>query len=59
MAVNGPVAFNIVSAGEDKNDGWLAAGGALYRVDLKTGKATMAGKIEGLSGTLTDIAWID
>jgi Domain of unknown function (DUF4394) len=59
MAVSGPVAFNIVSAGEDKNDGWLAAGGALYRVDLKTGKATMAGKVEGLSGTLTDIAWID
>jgi Domain of unknown function (DUF4394) len=59
MAVSGPVAFNIVSTGEDKNDGWLAAGGALYRVDLKTGKATMAGKIEGLSGTLTDIAWID
>ena len=25
-------------------------GGALYSVDLKTGKATMAGKIEGLSG---------
>ena len=34
-------------------------GGALYSVDLKTGKATMVGKIEGLSGTLTDIAWID
>jgi hypothetical protein len=59
MAVNGPVAFNIVAMGEDRNDGWLAAGGALYKVDLKTGKATMAGKIEGLSGTLTDIAWID
>jgi len=59
MTVNGPVAFNIVSTGEDKNDGWLVAGGALYMVDLKTGKATMAGKIEGLSGTLTDIAWID
>ena len=25
-------------------------GGALYSVDLKTGKATMVGKIEGLSG---------
>ena len=59
MTVNGPVAFNIVAIGEDQNDGWLVAGGALYSVDLKTGKATMAGKIEGLSGTLTDIAWID
>ena len=59
MPVSGPVAFNIVALGEDKNDAWLVAGGALYSVDLKTGKATMAGKIEGLSGTLTDIAWID
>jgi hypothetical protein len=59
MAVNGPVTFNIVSVGEDKNDGWLTAGGALYKVDLKTGKATMVGKIEGLSGALTDIGWID
>jgi hypothetical protein len=59
MAVSGPVAFNIVAVGGDRNDAWLAAGGALYSVDLKTGKATMAGRIEGLSGTLTDIAWVD
>jgi hypothetical protein len=59
IAVSGPVAFNIVALGEERNDAWLAAGGALYLVDLKTGKATMAGKIEGLSGTLTDIAWMD
>jgi Domain of unknown function (DUF4394) len=59
MAVNGAVAFNIVATAEDKNDAWLAAGGALYSVDLKTGKAMMVGKIEGLSGTLTDIAWLD
>ncbi len=50
MAVSGPVAFNIVSTGEDKNAAWLVAGGSLYSVDLKTGKATMAGKIEGLNG---------
>lgn len=59
MPVSGPVAFNIVSLGEDRNDGWLVAGGALYAVDLKTGKATMAGKIEGLGGKLGDIAWVD
>src|SRR3989442_5275545 len=59
MTVSGPVAFNIVSTGEDKNDGWLVAGGARYSVDLKTGKAAMVGKIEGLSGNLVDIAWID
>jgi hypothetical protein len=59
VAVNGPVAFNIVATGADQNAGWLAMGGALYSVDLKSGKATMAGKIAGLDGTLTDIAWMD
>jgi hypothetical protein len=57
MAVQAPVAFNIVASGMDKNEAWLVSGGSLYSVDLKSGKATMAGKIEGLKGTLTDIAW--
>jgi hypothetical protein len=59
MTINGPVAFNIVASGEDKNDAWLANGGALFSVDLKTGKATMVGKFQGLTGNLGDIAWID
>jgi hypothetical protein len=59
IPVNGPIAFNIVSAQPDKNDAWLATGGALYSIDLKTGKATMASKIQGLTGSLTDIAWLD
>ena len=59
MAVSGPVAFNIVSTGQDKNDAWLMAGDTLYSVDLKTGKATAAGKVEGVTGTVTDIAWVD
>ena len=59
IPVNGPIAFNIVASQPDKNDAWLATAGALYSVDLKTGKATMAGKIEGLAGTLSDIAWLD
>jgi len=58
ITVNGAAAFNIVAEGEN-NNGWLASGGNLYAVDLKTGKATMAGKIEGLPGKLSDIAWID
>lgn len=58
MTVSGPVAFNVVAEGE-ANKAWLVTGGALYAVDLTSGKATMAGKIEGLKGTLTDIAWID
>lgn len=58
VTVSGPVAFNIVTHGES-NSAWLATGGALYAVDLKSGKAAMAGTIEGLPGQLTDIAWID
>jgi len=58
MSVNGAVAFNIVTVGE-RNDAWLVTGGSLYAVDLKTGKATMAGRIEGLSGKLNDMAWMD
>ena len=38
---------------------WLVTGGTLYSVDLKTGKATAAGKLEGVKGKLTDIAWVD
>jgi hypothetical protein len=59
VPITGAVAFNIVNSGEDRNDAWLAYDGALFSVDLKSGKASMAGKIEGLSGTLTDIAWLD
>src|SRR5215510_256072 len=58
ITLQGPVAFNIVSAGE-RNDAWLATGGNLYSVDLKSGKASMAGRIEGLPGKLTDMAWMD
>jgi hypothetical protein len=58
IKLDGPVAFNIVVKGED-NAAWLVTGGTLYSVDLKTGKATAAGKIEGLTGKLSDIAWID
>jgi hypothetical protein len=49
------VAFDIV-AGEEMNAGWLMAGDVLYRVDLATGKATLVGKIAGMSGTVRDIA---
>lgn len=54
--VQGPVAFNIVAKGEGQNDAWLAHAGTLYKVDLKTGKATPAGKIPA---GVTDIAYMD
>ena len=52
-------AGDIVSTGEDKNEGWLVAGGVPNSVARKTGKAAMVGKIEGLGGNLGGIAWID
>ena len=58
QGLDGAVAFNIVTKGED-NAAWLVTGGTLYAVDLKSGKATAAGKLEGVTGRLTDIAWID
>jgi hypothetical protein len=59
VAVSGPAAFNIVSTGADQNSAWLVMGGALYTVDLASGKASMTGKVAGLNGTLTDVAWMD
>jgi len=59
VVLSGPVAFNIVASQPDRNEAWLVTGGALHAVDLKTGKATMVGKIEGLRGALSDIAWHD
>jgi hypothetical protein len=59
IKLQGAVGFNIVASGPDKNDAWLTSGGTLYSVDLKTGRATTAGKITGLPGILSDIAWMD
>ena len=59
ISVKGPVAFNIVATGPDQNAAWLATNGMLYSVDLKTGKATMAGRVSGINGTLSDIAWVE
>ncbi|MGQ4274412.1 DUF4394 domain-containing protein [Terrihabitans sp. B22-R8] len=55
MVPTGPVAFNIV-ASEGKNEAWLAHGGKLYSVDVKTGAAKEALTLEA-GGELTDIAW--
>jgi len=52
-----PVAFNIVADGNGKNDAWLVTGGALYAVDLQSGKAKSVGTIVNLKGTIRDIAW--
>lgn len=49
-------AFDIVVADPAANQGWIMAGDTLYSLDLATGKATAAGKIAGIGGTVRDIA---
>lgn len=58
IKLNGPAAFDIVASGEGQNDAWLFTGGTLYKVDLKTGKATAAGQI-AIKGKVTDIAYMN
>lgn len=47
-------AFNVATTADGKNTAWLVADNALYTVDLATGKATAAGKIEA-AGMIRDI----
>lgn len=39
-----------------KNTAWMIAGGALYTIDIASGKATSVGAIKGMTGKLIDIA---
>lgn len=50
------IAFDIETAADGSNTGWLLADGALHKVDLATGKATSVGKVTGLQGSARDIA---
>lgn len=49
-------AFDIHSTPELVNTAYLVAGSTLYAVDLESGAATSLGDLEGLTGTLRDIA---
>ncbi len=53
------VVMDIASDGEGKNTVWLIAGGALFTLDLATGKATQVGAVKGMSGKLVDIAIVN
>ncbi len=50
------VAFDIVADGKGGNAAWLWTGGALYSVDLASGKAADPIAISGVTGTVMDIA---
>jgi len=58
IKLNGPVAFDIQAAGEGDNNAWLLNGGTLYKVDLKTGKATPVGPL-AIKGQVNDIAYMN
>jgi hypothetical protein len=49
-------AFDIQTTEDGTNTAWLAAGGTLYTVDLETSAATEAVAIDGVEGSLGDIA---
>ena len=50
------VGFDIRSDGNGGNEAWLMNGNRLYSVSLESGQATEVGTIEGVSGTVRDIA---
>ena len=50
------VAFDIAADGQGGNAAWAMVGPKLYKVDLATGKGTEAATVQGLSGTVRDIA---
>lgn len=56
VVLDGPVAFDVWSDGAGSNVGWLLNGGRLHTVNLSTGAATVVGRINGLSGLVTDFA---
>lgn len=49
-------AFDIWSDGNGTNDAWLMTAGGLHKVDLATGKAGAAVKIQGATADIRDIA---
>ena len=56
VAPDATVGFDIQSDGRGGNRGWLVSGGTLHEVDLETGAASPVGRIEGLEGSVRDIA---
>ncbi|MDN2579265.1 DUF4394 domain-containing protein [Aquibium sp. ELW1220] len=50
------VAMDVQTTADGTNTAWLAAGGALYTIDVATGTATKTGDITGAPGMLRDIA---
>ena len=59
LGIDGVVAgyaFDIQTTAAMENTAWLVTGSTLSKVDLETGAATEVGRIDGLSGDISDIA---
>lgn len=50
------IAFDIAPEAGGGNSAWLISGSKVFKIDLATGKATEATALEGLKGTIRDIA---
>lgn len=48
-------ALDVYTTADGKNTAWLVADNSLYTVDIATGMATAAGKIDGAKGMIRDI----
>lgn len=51
-------AFDVATTADGKNTAWLVADNSLYTVDLATGMATSAGKVDGAKGMVRDITML-
>ena len=56
IAATETAAMDVQTTADGTNTAWLAAGGALYTIDVATGAATKTGDITGAPGMLRDIA---
>ena len=54
----GSYAFDVATDASGKNTAWLANGGQLHTVSLKTGKVTKSWALKGVKGSLRDITFM-
>lgn len=56
VAISGPVAFDILSDGQGGNQAFMMSGNTLYSVNLETGAATEAAKVDAAQAPVRDFA---
>lgn len=58
VVLDSPSSFDIWSDNQGGNTAWLLTNGRLFNVDLATGAASAAGAVAGLTGRISDIAFM-